>query len=271
MAGIALVNMGMAITDTPMMGWIGPTALAAGAVVSDLYSLVFYLAAGTLSAVAVLAARAAFGALHSGWAPSTSTLAVLNAAGAGAAASEASGRVLGEGLGQRYSSAARIALYAALAAWPKAALQVRRLGALGLRFVSDLSAARLRFGLALPCLVSSAAALPGIGAILELLDPRAGMAALGVVCRSVRWDLRAGRPSPPRPGRRSRIPLRSRRRVTASRIAVVVDNEDVRDMRHHPSPTPDLRCAPGDLSRRVAGCLRHTDTDHRRSGTVLRR
>jgi len=54
----ALVNMGMAITDTLMMGWLGPTALAAGAVVSDLYSLVFYLAAGTLSIVAVLAARA---------------------------------------------------------------------------------------------------------------------------------------------------------------------------------------------------------------------
>lgn len=58
MTCIALVNMGMAITDTLMMGWIGPTALAAGAVVSDLYSLVFYLGAGTLSVVAVLAARA---------------------------------------------------------------------------------------------------------------------------------------------------------------------------------------------------------------------
>lgn len=58
MIGAALVNMGMSITDTLMMGWIGPTALAAGAVVSDLYSLVFYLAAGILSMVAVLAARA---------------------------------------------------------------------------------------------------------------------------------------------------------------------------------------------------------------------
>lgn len=48
MTGTALINMGMSITDTLMMGWIGPTALAAGAVVSDLYSLIFYLAAGTL-------------------------------------------------------------------------------------------------------------------------------------------------------------------------------------------------------------------------------
>ena len=41
-----------------MMGWIGPTALAAGAVVSDLYSLVFYFSAGILTIVATLAARA---------------------------------------------------------------------------------------------------------------------------------------------------------------------------------------------------------------------
>jgi len=48
----------MSITDTLMMGWIGPTALAAGAVVSDLYSLVFYFSAGILTIVATLAARA---------------------------------------------------------------------------------------------------------------------------------------------------------------------------------------------------------------------
>jgi len=34
MTGTALVNMGMSITDTVMMGWLGPTSLAAGAVVS---------------------------------------------------------------------------------------------------------------------------------------------------------------------------------------------------------------------------------------------
>lgn len=58
MIGASLVTMGMSITDTLMMGWIGSTALAAGAVISDLYSLVFYLAAGILLMVAVLAARA---------------------------------------------------------------------------------------------------------------------------------------------------------------------------------------------------------------------
>jgi MATE family multidrug resistance protein len=40
------------------MGWIGPNALAAGAVVSDLYSIVYYFMAGILSASAVLLAQA---------------------------------------------------------------------------------------------------------------------------------------------------------------------------------------------------------------------
>jgi MATE family, multidrug efflux pump len=56
--GTALINMGMSITDTVMMGWIGPEALAAGAVVSDLYSIIYYFMAGILSASAALIARA---------------------------------------------------------------------------------------------------------------------------------------------------------------------------------------------------------------------
>lgn len=50
---IALVNMGMSVTDTVMVSWIfGTTALAAVAVGSDLYSIVFYLAAGVLGGIA---------------------------------------------------------------------------------------------------------------------------------------------------------------------------------------------------------------------------
>ena len=56
--GAALTNMGMSITDTVMMGWSGPEALAAGAVVSDLYSIVYYFMAGILSASAALMAQA---------------------------------------------------------------------------------------------------------------------------------------------------------------------------------------------------------------------
>jgi len=54
----SLVNMGMAITDVIMMGWIGPVALAAGAVASDFYSLVFYLCAGVLGALSPIVSHA---------------------------------------------------------------------------------------------------------------------------------------------------------------------------------------------------------------------
>jgi len=60
----SLVNMGMAITDVIMMGWIGPTALAAGAVASDFYSLVFYLCAGVIGAVSAIVSHARGARLH---------------------------------------------------------------------------------------------------------------------------------------------------------------------------------------------------------------
>ncbi len=50
---IALVNMGMSITDTLMVSLLfGAEALAAVSVGSDLYSIVFYICAGTLGGVA---------------------------------------------------------------------------------------------------------------------------------------------------------------------------------------------------------------------------
>lgn len=54
----SLVNMGMAITDVVMMGWIGPVALAAGAVASDFYSIVFYVCAGVIGAVSAIVSHA---------------------------------------------------------------------------------------------------------------------------------------------------------------------------------------------------------------------
>jgi hypothetical protein len=46
---IALVNMGMSVTDTIMVSAMsGPEALAAVAVGSDFYSILFYLGAGTI-------------------------------------------------------------------------------------------------------------------------------------------------------------------------------------------------------------------------------
>lgn len=57
---IALVNMGMSVTDTLMVSMLfGTDALAAVSVGSDLYSIVFYLCAGTLGGIAPFYAAAA--------------------------------------------------------------------------------------------------------------------------------------------------------------------------------------------------------------------
>ena len=56
---IALVNMGMSITDAAMVSVLfGADALAAVAVGSDLYSILFYLGAGTLAGLSPFYAAA---------------------------------------------------------------------------------------------------------------------------------------------------------------------------------------------------------------------
>lgn len=57
-AAVALVNMAMSVTDTVMAAAHGAEALAAVAVASDLYSIVFYLIAGTIGGLAPLYAAA---------------------------------------------------------------------------------------------------------------------------------------------------------------------------------------------------------------------
>ncbi|MBT7356407.1 MAG: MATE family efflux transporter [Rhodospirillaceae bacterium] len=58
MTATALVNMGMSVTDVALMSWIGPQAVAAGAIVSDFYSIIFYLGAGVIAAAAPEIAQA---------------------------------------------------------------------------------------------------------------------------------------------------------------------------------------------------------------------
>jgi MATE family multidrug resistance protein len=54
----SLVTMSISITDVVMMGWLGATELAAGAAVSDYYSLFFYLSAGIVAAIAPMISQA---------------------------------------------------------------------------------------------------------------------------------------------------------------------------------------------------------------------
>lgn len=64
MIAAGMLNMGLSLTDTAMMGWLDPRALASGIIVSDTYSILFYFAASMVAAVAPLAAASIGGKDH---------------------------------------------------------------------------------------------------------------------------------------------------------------------------------------------------------------
>lgn len=123
------------------------------------------------------ATRDAFEALHAGTGVPPAVLGTLIVAGLVGAGLDLAARRSGEALGQSYAAAIRLVLYGHIAGMDRFAVARRRVGALSLRFVGDLSAARLWFGRGLPRLVSAAVVLPGAAAVLWLLDPRLAMAA----------------------------------------------------------------------------------------------
>lgn len=123
-------------------------------------------------AIGVFATRDAFDALHAGGLLSTWTLFELVGSGLGAAGLEVLRRICAERLGQSYASSLRTALYRHLAGMRKQELDARRLGALSLRFVGDLSAARNWYGWGLPRMISAVIVLPSAAIVLWLLDPR---------------------------------------------------------------------------------------------------
>lgn len=135
------------------------------------------LVQATALGVAAFATRDAFAAIHAGAAPGAPVLTRLVAAGVLAAACEGAARVVAEALGQAYAAATRGALYAHIAGMSRRDLDARRLGALSLRFVGDLSALRGWYGRGLPGSIAAALVLPGVAMVLFLLDPRLGLAA----------------------------------------------------------------------------------------------
>ncbi|WP_371225214.1 ABC transporter transmembrane domain-containing protein [Roseovarius sp. 2305UL8-3] len=136
-------------------------------------------------AIGVFTTRDAFGALHAGELLSALTLFKLIGAGIGAAALEVLRRICAERLGQSYASSLRIVLYRHLAGMHKRELDARRLGALSLRFVGDLSAARNWYGWGLPRVISAAVVLPGAALVLWLLDPRIALTGCIVLALSL--------------------------------------------------------------------------------------
>jgi ABC-type multidrug transport system fused ATPase/permease subunit len=121
--------------------------------------------------IGAFATRDAFSALHSGQAPGLPILARLVAAGLIAAGAEFLARQRSEALGQSMARSIRHVLYSHLAGMDRREIASRRLGALSLRFVGDLTAARNWFGQGLPRLASTAVVLPGAALVLWLLNP----------------------------------------------------------------------------------------------------
>lgn len=129
-------------------------------------------------AVAAFATRDAFSALHRQENLAVHTMLELTLAGGVAALCLFFSRRQAENIGQSYAIALRRVLYRQIASLPKSRHEQRRIGALSLRFVGDLSAARLWFGRGLPDVLTAMIVLPGAVAILISLDARLAGAAL---------------------------------------------------------------------------------------------
>lgn len=136
-------------------------------------------------AVAAFATRDAFAALHGQEPLALQTILELGCAGLIAALCLLLSRRQAESLGQSYAISLRHTLYKQIAGLPKSRHEQRRTGALSLRFVGDLSAARLWFGRGLPDVLTALVVLPGAVAILLFLDTRLALAALGPLALSL--------------------------------------------------------------------------------------
>lgn len=130
-------------------------------------------------AMAAFATREAFAALHSGVGLPNETVFKLLLSGLVAALFLWMSRRRAERLGQSYAIDLRSVLYEKIAQLPKSRHEERRVGALSLRFVGDLSAARLWFGRGLPDVLTAIVVLPGAAVILFSLDP--SLAKIGLV------------------------------------------------------------------------------------------
>ncbi|MFA3920743.1 ABC transporter transmembrane domain-containing protein [Ruegeria hyattellae] len=175
------------------------TSLSELATKDRIFDAVLLTICGIVQAVALafaaFATRDAFAALHAGHALATSTVLQLAISGMVAAACLFLSKYRAEALGQSYAISLRRMLYKQIARLPKSRHKERRVGALSLRFVGDLSAARLWFGRGLPDVLSAAFVIPGAVSVLYFLDPALavyGIASLSctlLIMGSLAWHL----------------------------------------------------------------------------------
>jgi ATP-binding cassette subfamily B protein/ATP-binding cassette subfamily C protein CydC len=135
------------------------------------------VAQGAAAAVAALSLRAVFAALHAGGGVPVWAVAALASAGVALAGARVMERTAAEALGYAYAQAVRRRLLGRLARQPARAVARRRSGYVALRFVGDLSAARLWLARGLARLIAAAAAAPIALGALALWDWRLAIAA----------------------------------------------------------------------------------------------
>ncbi|WP_350333674.1 ABC transporter ATP-binding protein [Coralliovum pocilloporae] len=111
--------------------------------------------------LAAFATRDIFGALQNSSPAPKTALAVLMLAWLLIALLRIVNRTIAERLGQDFAASLRHALFRHLSNMNQSDIAGRRMGAMGLRFVGDLSAARLWVGLGLTQLYSATVVLPG--------------------------------------------------------------------------------------------------------------
>lgn len=144
---------------------------------------------------AAFATRDAFAALHADQGVAAGTLVELGMAGLIMGLCLFIAQRRSEALGYSYANALRQCFYGQIAGLPKSRHGERRTGALALRFVGDLSAARLWFGRGLPDVLTAVVVVPAAIVILFALDPAlapAGTLPLGIallIAMAMAWHL----------------------------------------------------------------------------------
>ncbi|MEO1092585.1 MAG: ABC transporter ATP-binding protein [Pseudomonadota bacterium] len=127
--------------------------------------------------IAAFATRDVFAALAGSGPLPLAALCLLTLAGAGIALLRVVSRTLAERLGHDFAIEVRATLYRHLAGMSREVLAQRRAGALGLRFVGDLTAARSWVASGLTRLLAAGIVLPGGALVLAALNPTLAVAA----------------------------------------------------------------------------------------------
>lgn len=129
--------------------------------------------------VATFATRDIFAAFHQ---PSASLpilgIVLVAAAGLAIAMLRVAERVVAERVGQEYAGSLRVKLFSHLTQMSERDVSSRRVGALTMRFVGDLTAVRNWVSLGIARLISAAVVLPVATGVLVFLNPRLALAAL---------------------------------------------------------------------------------------------